>query len=107
MYQCLLKENNFQDLISLILHIDGINITSSSKLKLWMLSGSIVELPPKLRSRRFNMVILSLWIGYVIPPVKLWLSSSMSKLQSIKRNGKYSVLIISYIQTEHMYSVME
>jgi len=96
-YQDLLKANNYQNLISLLLHVDGINLSNSSKLKLWMLTGSVIELPPKLRSRRFNMVVLSIWIGYTIPPVKIWLASSMNRLQSLKRKGK--------IRAYHTYKI--
>ncbi|CAF4947787.1 unnamed protein product, partial [Rotaria socialis] len=76
LYQYVLKQNGYQDLISLLLHVDGIGVTSSTKLKMWMLSGSIVELPAKLRSRQCNMVIISIWIAYIEPPAKLWLNYS-------------------------------
>ncbi|CAF4927705.1 unnamed protein product, partial [Rotaria socialis] len=71
----------------LLLHADGIGITSSTKLKMWMLSGSIVELPAKLRSRQCNMAIISIWIAYIEPPAKLWLNYSVNKLQIIKDQG--------------------
>ncbi|CAF3738937.1 unnamed protein product [Rotaria socialis] len=87
LYQYVLKQNGYQDLISLLLHADGIGITSSTKLKMWMLSGSIVELPAKLRSRQCNMVIISIWIAYIEPPAKLWLNYSVNKLQIIKDQG--------------------
>jgi len=89
LYQDLLKKNNHQDLISLLLHADGISITNSSKLKMWMLSGSLVELPAKLRSRRCNMVVISIWIAYVEPPAPLWLNYVSGKLQLIKDKGTY------------------
>jgi hypothetical protein len=89
LYQDLLKKNNHQDLISLLLHADGISITNSSKLKMWMLSGSLVELPAQLRSRRCNMVVISIWIAYVEPPGPLWLNYVSGKLQLIKDKGMY------------------
>ncbi|CAF3446219.1 unnamed protein product [Rotaria socialis] len=89
LYQYVLKQNGYQDLISLLLHADGIGITSSTKLKMWMLSGSIVELPAKLRSRQCNMVIISIWIAYIEPPAKLWLNYSVNKLQIIKDQGEH------------------
>jgi hypothetical protein len=72
--------------------VDGISITNSTKLKMWLLSGSIVELPGKLRSRRCNMVIISIWIGYVEPSAKLWLNYSLNKLQLIKDKGTHIFL---------------
>ena len=86
-YQCLLKNHDYRNLISLLLHVDGISITSSTKLKMWMLSGSIIELPAKLRARRCNMVIMSIWISYVEPPAQLWLNHSLNQLQTIKNRG--------------------
>ncbi|UJR17710.1 hypothetical protein I4U23_004608 [Adineta vaga] len=98
-YQNLLKKNDYRNLISLLLHVDGIGITSSTKLKMWMFSGSVVELPPKLRSQRSNMVIISIWIAYVHPPPKLWLSHCIDNLDAIKIKGirisdKYYKLLI-------------
>lgn len=92
LYQYLLKKNNHRDLISLLLHIDGIAITNSSKLKMWMLSGSIVELPSSLRSRRCNMVVISIWLAYIEPPAKLWLDYTSNKLKFIKEKGTYLLL---------------
>ncbi|CAM4953861.1 unnamed protein product [Rotaria socialis] len=57
-------EKNF---VSLILHIDDVSLCKSSKLILWLLSGAFVELPPHLRYRRSNMILLSIWIGYQEP----------------------------------------
>jgi hypothetical protein len=91
LYQYILKKNNYQDLISLFLHVDGISITNSTKLKLWMLSGSLVELPAQLRSRRWNMVVISIWVAYVEPSAQLWLNYALSKLQLIKETGMYAL----------------
>ncbi|CAF5185870.1 unnamed protein product, partial [Rotaria magnacalcarata] len=69
-------EKNF---VSLILHIDGVSLCKSSKLMLWLLSGAFVELPPHLRYRRSNMILLSIWIGYQEPIPKAWLSSCVDR----------------------------
>lgn len=102
LYQNVLKKNGYQDLISLLLHVDGIGITSSTKLKMWMLSGSIVELPAKLRSRQCNMVIISIWIAYIEPPAKLWLNYSVNKLQILKDQGMHICLLITFRKTIFM-----
>lgn len=96
-YQNLLKQNDGYDLISLLLHADGISITNSTKLKLWLLSGSIIEAPPKLRSCRRNMIIISIWIGYVEPPAHLWLTHSVNKLKRIKEKGVCILLFMRFI----------
>ncbi|CAF1171092.1 unnamed protein product [Rotaria sordida] len=55
------------DFVSLIFHLDGISLCKSSKLTMWLLSGIFIELPPHLRYRRHNMILLSIWIGYTEP----------------------------------------
>jgi hypothetical protein len=77
-----------ENLISLILHLDGVSLTKSTKLKLWLFSGSIVELPPSLRSRRHNMVLLSVWVGYTEPVIDLWLDNVIDNLQRLKENSR-------------------
>ncbi|CAF1326904.1 unnamed protein product, partial [Rotaria magnacalcarata] len=86
-YQNLLKKNAGHDLISLLLHIDGISITNSTKLKLWLLSGSIIEAPPKLRSCRRNMIVISIWLAYIEPPAHLWLNHCVNNLKRLKEKG--------------------
>ena len=77
-----------QNIISLILHLDGVSLTKSSKLKLWLFSGSFVEVPPKLRFRRYNMILLSIWIGCTEPPADLWLNGIIDSISRLKREGK-------------------
>lgn len=80
--------------ISLLLHLDGICLSKSSKLTLWLLSCSIVELPVHLRYRRFNMIILSVWVGYREPLIDLWLSECLQQLNIFKKKGIFGLLII-------------
>jgi hypothetical protein len=65
--------------ISIILHLDGINL---------ILSCSIVELPPTVRTRRQNNIILSLWIGKEQPDIYLWLDRCFSQLTNLKAKGR-------------------
>ncbi|CAF1142177.1 unnamed protein product, partial [Rotaria magnacalcarata] len=65
--------DNDTNFVSILLHIDGISLCKSSKLTLWLLSGVFVELPPHLRYRRSNMILLSMWIGYGEPIPNAWL----------------------------------
>lgn len=73
--------------ISLILHLDGINLSKSSKLTLWLLSCSLIELPPRLRYRRGNMIVLSAWIGPCEPKINLWLDECLLQLNCLKQAG--------------------
>ena len=65
LYQYLLKKNIRRDLIRRLLHVDTITITNASKLKMWMLSGLIVESPASLSSRWCNSIVISIWIVYI------------------------------------------
>jgi hypothetical protein len=87
LYQDMLKKYPEESLLSLLLHVDGVAVTRSTKLKMWLFSGAILELPPRIRYRRFNMIVLSIWIGYVEPPPRLWLKSSVEKLSMAKKQG--------------------
>ncbi|CAF1231313.1 unnamed protein product [Didymodactylos carnosus] len=46
--------------------------------------GCIVELPLKLRYRRFNMALISIWVGYTEPLANLWFGKIIDKLNYIK-----------------------
>lgn len=87
MVKSICKDRQF---ISLLLHIDGISLCKSTKLTLWQLSGVVLELPPQLRYRRENMLLLSIYVGYCEPSPKFWLSSCFDSLRRLKNEGKIS-----------------
>jgi phage FluMu protein Com len=87
LYRDLLVKHGTENIISLILHLDGISLTSSTRLKMWLFSGALVELPPKHRYQRYNMVLLSVWVAYAEPEPHLWLRSSISELRHLKEQG--------------------
>lgn len=87
-YRSLLRKHPKENLLSLLLHVDGISLAKSTKLKLWICDATLVELPPTLRNRRSNILLLSMYIGYSQPNVKIWLQSSFAKLNSLRRTGK-------------------
>ena len=82
--------------ISLILHIDGISLCKSTKLSLWLLSGIVLELPPHLRYRRENMLLLSIYVGFCEPSPKFWLSSCFCSLHRMKNEGNIFVWTETY-----------
>jgi hypothetical protein len=47
--------------ITLMLHIDGASIVRWAKKHTWLVTASIVEIPPPLRENQFNLLLLSLW----------------------------------------------
>jgi hypothetical protein len=87
LYKQLLDQFGTENIISLILHLDGISLTKSTGLKMWLFSGAFVELPSILRYRRYNMILLSIWIGYVEPNPDLWLKPIINELHNIKKKG--------------------
>ncbi|CAF1489614.1 unnamed protein product [Adineta steineri] len=87
LYKRLLDQFGTENIVSLILHLDGIALTKSTGLKLWLFTGSFVELPSILRYRRHNMILLSIWIGYIESNPDLWLKPIINELHSIKRQG--------------------
>ena len=86
-YQQLLNHNLAENFITFVLHLDGISLCKSSKMKMWLSSGSIVELRPPLRNRRYNMVLFSLWFSYTEPSAQIWLITCINLLKSIKIKG--------------------
>ena len=91
LYQKLLRQYREQNLVSLLLHLDGIGLTRSTQLKLWLFSGSIMELPPKLLNRRYNMIPLTIWVGYSEPEPEIWLKPIVNQLMHMKTQGMYQL----------------
>jgi hypothetical protein len=88
-YQQLLKINISENFITFLLYLDGISISKSSSLKMWIFSGSIIELRPHLRNRRYNMVLFSLWFSYTEPNAQIWLKQCINLLKFIKIKGNF------------------
>ena len=57
---------------------------------MWLFSGSFVELPPIFRYRRYNMLLMSIWVAYVEPKPQIWLKSIISQIQLIKMQSMIS-----------------
>ncbi|CAF1617130.1 unnamed protein product, partial [Didymodactylos carnosus] len=95
-YQKLLAECPGQNLLSLVIHLDGVGLVKSTNLKLWLCSVSLIELPPHIRTRRHNMPLLSMYIGHTEPNVKIWLKWSLNMVNQLKRE-----VVPAYIQSLH------
>ncbi|CAF4012453.1 unnamed protein product, partial [Rotaria magnacalcarata] len=96
LYKELLNKYASENIISLILHLDGVSLTRSSNLKMWLFSGSFVELPPSFRYRRYNMILLSIWVAYAEPQSHVWLQSIISQIQLIKMQAITISEVLSY-----------
>jgi hypothetical protein len=88
LYQQLLKNNSNDNFITFVLHLDGITLAKSSKMKLWLFSGSIIELRPQLRTHRYNNVVFSFWFSYKEPEAKIWLQNCANLIKMIKMKGQ-------------------
>lgn len=86
-YQDLRRRYSNESFITGLLHLDGVSPFQSSKLKIWLFSFSLIELPANIRYRRFNMPIISIWVSYAEPNTSLWLKSSITTLETLKVTG--------------------
>ena len=86
-YQQLLQQYSNEDFITALMYLDGVSLCQSNKLKMWLFSFSIVELPSKLRNQRYNMPILSIWISSKEPIASMWLQDSVMILEELKTTG--------------------
>ncbi|CAF3834664.1 unnamed protein product [Rotaria magnacalcarata] len=84
----LLCDSTDDPFISIILHLDGVSLSKSNKQPMWILSCSFVELPPIIRNRRQNNLILSIWVGKKQPYIELWLSETIKQLKNLKSKDK-------------------
>ncbi|CAF2614761.1 unnamed protein product [Rotaria sp. Silwood2] len=87
----ILWDSNSYPFLSILLHLDGINLGKSNIQCLRILSGSVVELPPAIRIRRQNNLILSLWIGNEQSNIELWLYRCFHQLLNLKYEGKSAI----------------
>ncbi|CAF2032844.1 unnamed protein product [Rotaria magnacalcarata] len=86
-YQKLAAHNTKNSFITFLLHLDGISLSKSSKMKMWLFSGSIIELRPELRCRRYNMVLFSFWFSHKEPDAQIWLKNCINLIKFIKVKG--------------------
>ena len=86
-YQRLLNQNSSENFITGLFHLDGIGLCKSNKLKMWLFSFAVIELPAQIRYRRYNMPIVSIWVSSKEPIASLWLKTSILKLEELKISG--------------------
>jgi hypothetical protein len=94
LYQQLLKYNPDDNFITFLLHLDDIRLSKSTKMKMWLFSGSIVELRPPLRSHRYNNVLFSFCFSYKEPDIKVWLRNCTNLMKMMKTKGKIHLKLL-------------
>ncbi|CAF2079802.1 unnamed protein product [Rotaria magnacalcarata] len=100
-YQNLLHRFSNEYFIMALIHLDGIGLCKSNKLKMWLLSFSIIELPAKLRYQKHNVVIVSIWVSSKEPIASVWLRKSIKKLEELTITGIYlnSLIALNFYLT--------
>lgn len=66
--------------ITLNIHTDGAPLVRSTKSSFWPCLASVVELPPQVREKQVNIVVLSLWTSSIKPDVNLFMNDSIEQL---------------------------
>ena len=66
--------------ITLNIHTDGAPVVKTTKASLWPCLASIVELPPQIREKQTNILILCLWLSSIKPDVNLFMNDCIRQL---------------------------
>ena len=81
--------------ITLNIHTDGAPMIRTTKSALWPCLASIVELPPYVRERQTNIVILCLWLSSMKPDVDIFLKDCIEQLMEL---SSPFILIVNNVQ---------
>ncbi|CAF3352277.1 unnamed protein product, partial [Rotaria sp. Silwood2] len=96
-YQKLLQKYSDENFITALMHLDGISLCKSNKLKMWLFSFSIVEILGKMRYQRYNMAIVSICISSKEPVASIWLQNGVAALEELKVSGIVNFLLIKIV----------
>jgi hypothetical protein len=66
--------------ITLNIHTDGAPVVRTTKSSLWPCLASIVELPPQIREKQTNIMVLCLWLSSIKPNVNLFMNDCIRQL---------------------------
>lgn len=89
-YQTNIKDNKQR--ITLVIHADGAPLVRSTRMALWPLFASVVELPPPIREYQENIIVLALWASIEKPNIQIFLDSTIKSMKTLMNDG-YSVII--------------
>ena len=59
LYQQLLKHNLQENFIVFLSRLDGISLSKSTKMKIWIFSGYLIALRPELEHHQYNNILVS------------------------------------------------
>lgn len=81
---CLTERENT---LNLIVYTDGVQLTNSSKIEVWPIACSIIELPPIIRNSVANKLIFGLWCGKQKPDSDILFEKFIDYIQNLNLNG--------------------
>ena len=84
-----------QNTLHLSVSTDGIQLIRSGLVKreAWPLFCNIVELPPKLRDSKNNLIIAGLWFGAKKPTSDILFESLIEEIENIQKTGGINLTI--------------
>ena len=84
-----------QNTVNLAVSTDGIQLVKSgiTKYEAWPLFCNIIELPPKLRDSKNNLIIAGLWFGKKKPSSDILFEDLINEIELIKQTGGLEVTI--------------
>ncbi|CAF1386297.1 unnamed protein product, partial [Didymodactylos carnosus] len=94
-YQNLLQTHE-SFFLSIMLHSDGVPLYNSKNCSGWPILGAVVELPPYLRTKAENILLLGLWIGRQKPNFHIIFEKLKPNLLKLKTFG------VQISKTEHI-----
>ncbi|CAF4859119.1 unnamed protein product, partial [Rotaria socialis] len=81
--------------ITLNVHTDGAPLVRTTKSALWPCLASIVELPPQVREKQANILVLCLWTSCIKPDVNIFMNDCIQQLLEL---SVPSSLIVNNLQ---------
>ena len=77
--------HNLFELLTILWNTDGLLLSHSSQQELWVVLGTICEVPPQLRSS--FVIVAGLYVGVKKPDMNVFLEPLCSSLQKLWENG--------------------
>ena len=82
----IVNNRNFDNSLSINLHVDGAPLVRTTKASLWPFFASVIEIPPPVREYQENILVLALWASSIKPNVGLFLGDCIETLDELRRS---------------------
>ncbi|CAF1547127.1 unnamed protein product, partial [Didymodactylos carnosus] len=74
-----------------MIHTDGMNIVTTKLKKFYVVTGTVIEIPPPLREYSKNKLLFSLYLSENEPTAKLLFSRLVAELKQIINRNYFTV----------------